>query len=88
MKWKRAFPKRYTTKEIGKVKDLVCYVREGEDPDKQWKNTLPRSMIKPTIKWFHLVTGHPGSKQLRLTLKKKYHYPYLRAEVDKFVCPY
>ena len=43
-------------------------------------------MIKPTIKWFHIVTGHPGQKRLYLTLKAKYHHKQLRSECDEYLC--
>ena len=39
-----------------------------------------------TIKWYHLVTGHPGAKRLHLTLSAKYYNPRLRAKVDKYRC--
>ena len=43
-------------------------------------------MIKPAVKWFHIVTGHPGSKKLRLTLEQRYHHPGMRRYIDNFAC--
>ena len=87
LKLKRKYPLRYITKEIGRVRDLICHVKEGDDPLRKWKIALPKSMIKTTIKWFHLVTGHPGSSRLRLTLQAKYYHSELRSEIDKYLCP-
>ena len=42
-------------------------------------------MLKPTIKWFHIVTGHPGSKKLRLTLDQRYYHPNMRGQIDNYV---
>ena len=44
-------------------------------------------MVLPTIKWFHVVTGHPGTKRLRLTLQAKYYHPDLRRQVDTYLRP-
>ena len=44
-------------------------------------------MIDNVIKWFHLVTGHPGTKRLELTLRHKYWHPDLRRGIEKFKCP-
>jgi len=43
-------------------------------------------MIKSTVQWYHIVTGHPGSKTLRLTMKQKYHHPNMRRYIDNFSC--
>ena len=47
---------------------------------------LPRTLLKPAIKWFHLVTGHPGEKRLEMTLKARYYHPEIRHEVLRFKC--
>ena len=86
LRLKEKYPERYFTKEIGDVKDLICWVKEHDDPLRKWKKALPTSMIKPTIKWFHLVTGHPGQKRLYLTLQAKYYHPQLRSQCDKYKC--
>ena len=43
-------------------------------------------MLEETVKWFHQVMGHPGEKQLRETLKLRYHHPQLRHTIDNFKC--
>ena len=43
-------------------------------------------MLKPAIKWFHLVTGHPGERRLELSLKARFHHLGLRREISKFKC--
>ena len=43
-------------------------------------------MIKSTVKWFHIVTGHPGSKKLQENVNQRYFNPYLQKYIDKFAC--
>ena len=43
-------------------------------------------MIKSTVKWFHIVTGHPSSKKLQETVKQRYYNPYIRKYIDEFAC--
>ena len=47
---------------------------------------LPTNMVKSIVKWFHIVTGHPGSKKLRLTLEQRYHHPEMRRYIDSYAC--
>ena len=47
-----------------------------------WRIALPESMLQSTIEWYHIVTGHPGSKKLRLTLDQRYHHPEMRRYID------
>ena len=86
LRLKKKYPERYFTKEIGNVKDLICWVKEHDDPLRKWKIALPTFMIKPTIKWFHVVTGHPGQKRLYLTMQAKHYHPQLRSQCDKYKC--
>jgi hypothetical protein len=43
--------------------DVLCYTKPGDNLS-NWKIALPKELIKPTVKWYHQVTGpsHPGSK--------------------------
>ena len=59
------------------VNDIICYVKQGQDPNSQWKIVLPASMLDKTVKWFHTVMGHPGEKRLLLTLQERYYHPKL-----------
>lgn len=43
-------------------------------------------MLKPTIMWFHIVTGHPGSRKLWLTLEQKYYHPGMSRYIDDYKC--
>ena len=43
-------------------------------------------MIKQTVKWFHVVTGHPGKQKLRLTVDQRYHHPEMRRYIDNYAC--
>ena len=77
-------PNRYLAKNIGDVPNVMVYVRPGDDPETQWKIVLPRNLIKPTIKWYHRVTGYPGEQKLRYTLNSRFFHPHLWRYIDKF----
>jgi hypothetical protein len=57
------YPEWYTRKTTNDVDDILCYIKPGDNPAKR-KIALPEDLIKSTIKWYHQVTGHPGSKRL------------------------
>jgi hypothetical protein len=57
------YPEWYTRKTISDVDDIMCYIKPGDNPA-NWKIALPEDLIKPTIRRYHQVTGHPGSKRL------------------------
>ena len=42
----------------------------------------------PTIKWYHQVTGHPGSKRLYRQLSQRYYHRDLRRIVDHLNCDF
>jgi hypothetical protein len=48
---------QYVRKSVTAVDDVLCYVKPG-DPPANWKIALPKSMLQPTIRWFHQITGH------------------------------
>jgi hypothetical protein len=58
-------PTWYSRKNINDVNDILCYTKPGDNVA-NWKIALPRDLIRPTIMWYHQVTGHPGSKRLQL----------------------
>ncbi len=78
---------RYTHKRIGTIDDILCYIKLG-DPPNNWKIALPESLLQPTIKWFHQVTGHPGSKRLFMQISSQYYHSHrdIRLLVVKFHC--
>ena len=43
-------------------------------------------MIKKTVQWYHIVTGHPGSKKLKLNMEQRYHHPNMHRYIDNFAC--
>ena len=57
------YPEWYSCKSINNVDDILCYTKPGDNPA-NWKIALPEDLIKLTFKWYHQVTGHPGSKRL------------------------
>ncbi len=56
-------PTLYSRKNIKDVNDISCYTKPGNNAA-NWKLALPRDLIRPTLMWYHQVTGHPGSKRL------------------------
>ena len=65
---------------------MFWYCKPGLNKNENWKIVLPRKLLKPAIKWFHIVTGHPGEKRLELTLRLRFFHPELRHLVKKFKC--
>lgn len=81
------FPKQYVYKTLdANVDKILCYVKENDDSDTQWRIALPEAMLTPTVEWFHQVLGHPGEKRLRSTLQMRYYHPKLRHIVDTYKC--
>ena len=68
------------------VDNIICYVKPHDDPVTQWKIALPEQMLEETVKWFHIVMGHPGGKHLRETMHQRYYHYKLRSTIDKFTC--
>jgi len=62
------YPMNYFYKTLDDVDGMICYVKPHNDRRMQWKVALARSILKPTIQWFHQVLNHPGSKRLRMTM--------------------
>ncbi len=56
---KTKFPNQYQEKQFPDNVRLIVHVKQGDNPDTQWKITLSRSMLQPTIKWYHEMLGHP-----------------------------
>jgi hypothetical protein len=76
---------RYKRKSVSAVDNVLCYVKPG-DPPANWKVALPKSMLQPTICWFHQSTGHPGSKCLHMQISSRYYHRDLRCLIDKHKC--
>ena len=76
-KWVKKYLEQYFQTDIGNVQNVLCYHKLGKDKQEQRKLALPRPILKPAIKWFHLVTGHHGERRLGLTLKSRFHPPDL-----------
>ncbi|KAL7528999.1 hypothetical protein ACHAWF_002797 [Thalassiosira exigua] len=83
-RWLRKFLGQFRTIKSGNANDLIIYVKKGDNPARQWQIALPHCMIDERIKWYHIVTGHPGAKRLHSTLSSKYYNPNLRGKVDKY----
>ncbi len=76
---------RYIRKTVSAVDNVLCYVKP-KDPPANWKIALPKSMLQPTIRWFHKITGHPGSKRLHMQISIRYYHRDLRRLIDKYHC--
>ncbi len=82
-------PDWYSRKNIIDVNDILCYTKTGDNAA-NWKIVLPKDLILLTIRWYHQVTGHPGSKSKMLYqhLHQRYYNRDLRRLVDNFKCDY
>jgi hypothetical protein len=80
-------PEWYIRKTFDQVIDVLCYNRPGDNLS-NWKIAQPKELIKPTIKWYHQVTGHPGSKRLSKQTHQRYHNRDLRRYIGNFNCDY
>ncbi len=80
-------PTWYSRKTINNVDDILCYTKPGDNAA-NWKIALPEDLILPTIKWYHQVTGHPGSKRLYRQLSQRYYHRDLRQIVDHLNCDF
>ena len=79
------YPHNYFYKSLSDdVDDILCYVKDHNNPDSKWKIALPETMIEQTIHWFHRLLGHPGQKRLRETLRQRYHHPRMRYHINRF----
>ena len=57
------YPEQYINMNLDDdVDDIICYVKQGQDPNSQWKIVLPASMLDKTVKWFHTVMGTPSKR--------------------------
>ena len=65
--------------------DVLCYVKPG-DPLANWRVALPQSMLQPTIRWFHQITGHLGSKRLHMQISTYYYHHNLWHLIDNYHC--
>ena len=87
LKLQRKYPNNYINKCLDdNVDDIICYVKDHNNPYEIWKIALPDQMVKPTIKWFHEVMGHPGQSRLNETLRQRYYHHKLRYYIDRFKC--
>jgi hypothetical protein len=82
-----SYPEWYSCKIISNVEDILCYTKPGDNLA-NWKAALPEDLIKPTIKWYHQVTGHTGSKRLHGQLQQRYYHRDLPQMVDNLNCDF
>jgi hypothetical protein len=80
-------PTWYSRKTINDVEDILCYTKPGDNAG-NWRIALLEDLILPTIKWYHQVTYHPGSKRLYKQLKQRYYHRDLRRLADNLNCDF
>jgi hypothetical protein len=80
-------PTCYSCKNINDVNNILCYTKPGDNAA-NWKILLQINLIVPTIRWYHQVTGHPGSKRLYQHIHQQYYNQKLHRLVDNFKCNY
>jgi hypothetical protein len=76
-------PEWHSHKTFDQVTCVLCYTKPGDNPS-SWKIAFPKELIRPTVKWYHQVTGHPGSKRLYEQIYQRYHNHDLRRCIDNF----
>ena len=64
-------PEWYSCKTFDQVTDVLCYTKPGDNLS-NWKIALPKELITPTVKWYHQVTGHPGSKRIYEQIRQRF----------------
>jgi hypothetical protein len=79
------YANRYVLKSISSVDNILCYVKPG-DPLANWKIALPKSMLPPTIRWCHQITGHPSSKHLHMQISSRYYHHDLQRLINNYKC--
>ena len=84
--WVQRHPQIFQTRAFTENVDLVTYVKQGDNPDMDWKIVIPENIINQVIKWFHQVLGHPGNNRMRDAIQARYFHPNLRSYIDKFAC--
>ena len=52
--------------------NLVTHVKQGDDPNMDWKIALPESIINQVIKCFYQVLGHPGNNRMRDAIQARH----------------
>jgi hypothetical protein len=77
----------YSCKTFKDVDDMLCYTKPDDDLS-NWKIALPNEIIRPTVNWYHQVTGHPGSKRLYEQIRQRYHNHGLQRYIDNFNCKF
>ncbi len=46
------YPEQYINMNLDDdVDNIICYVKQGQDPNSQWKILSPASMLDKTVKW-------------------------------------
>ncbi len=80
-------PEWYSRKTFSDVDNVLCYTKPGDDPS-NWKIALPNEVIRPTVNWYHQVTGHPDSKRVYEQICQRYHNRDLRRYIDNFNCEF
>jgi hypothetical protein len=78
-------PEWYSRMTFSDVANVLCYTKPGDDPS-NWKIALPNEIIRPTINWYHQVTGHPGSKNEQIC--QRYHNHDLRRYINNSNCEF
>jgi len=85
-KLKDKHPEIYFHKDINQTHNVLCHARPGKDKDENWETVIPTKLLMPTIKWYHIVTGHSGWNRLYMTIGARYYHPDLKTEARRFQC--
>ena len=76
------YPSRYEKKKLAKDVQVYCYTAP---PNQSWRIYIPKEMLEPTIRWYHLALSHVGGSRLYDTTRMHFYNPKLKARIEDIV---
>ena len=67
-------------------KQLLCYYPHGVVRRDSFRIAIPQYLVDRTIRWYHLILGHCGSKRLYDTISNTFYFPNLKRRCSQFRC--
>ncbi|KAG7346017.1 reverse transcriptase RNA-dependent DNA polymerase [Nitzschia inconspicua] len=75
-------PMRIQKKLLAPGTEVFCHAQTIGGP---WKIYLPTSLLRDTVRWYHLALGHCGISRLADTLRMHFHHPRLQQTCENEV---
>jgi len=80
------FPRKYPTRYINNI-PLICYRRNENEQENEWKICIPTVLLNDMIIWYHHILGHAGQTRLYDSMRVLFYHPQLKRSIDQFRCP-